>query len=59
MDWRRGFYFLRLPIKGRLNSYTVYLNIEFLSTARIGDMVKIGMEAIDMGRTSIDIEVCC
>ena len=34
-------------------------NIEFLSTARIGDMVKIGMEAIDMGRTSIDLEVCC
>ena len=30
-------------------------NIEFLSTARIGDIVEIGMEAIDMGRTSITL----
>ena len=28
-------------------------NIEFLSTARIGDIVEIGMEVVDMGRTSI------
>ena len=32
------------------------LNIEFLSTARIGDIVEIGMEAIDMGRTSITLK---
>ena len=31
-------------------------NIEFLSTARIGDIVEIGMEAIDMGRTSITLK---
>ena len=31
-------------------------NIEFLSTARIGDIVEIGMEAIDMGLTSITLK---
>ena len=31
-------------------------NIEFLSTARIGDIVEIGMEAIDMSRTSITLK---
>ena len=31
-------------------------NIEFLSTSRIGDIVEIGMEAIDMGRTSITLK---
>ncbi|MDC0398737.1 acyl-CoA thioesterase [Alphaproteobacteria bacterium] len=30
-------------------------NIEFLSTARIGDIVEIGMEVVDMGRTSITL----
>ena len=29
--------------------------IEFLSTARIGDIVEIGMEVVDMGRTSITL----
>ena len=31
-------------------------NIEFLSTARIGDIVEIDMEAIDMGRTYITLK---
>ena len=30
-------------------------NIEFLSTARIGDIIEIGMEVVDMGRTSITL----
>ena len=30
-------------------------NIEFLSTARICDIVEIGMEVVDMGRTSITL----
>ena len=30
-------------------------NIEFLSTARIGDIVEIGMEVVEMGRTSITL----
>ena len=31
-------------------------NIEFLSTARIGDIIEIGMEVVDMGRTSITLK---
>ncbi len=30
--------------------------IEFLSTARIGDIIEIGMEATGMGRTSISLK---
>ena len=31
-------------------------NVEFLSTARIGDIVEIGIEAIDMGRRSTTLK---
>ena len=56
MDCEEAFIFSACQLKDDSVVTRYISNIEFLSTAQMGDIVEIGMEAIDMGRTSITLK---